>query len=491
MRNNDSYGVIGWLLIGIFAVGLYAQHWQVFPYHDDWGYAALSYVTEKSGFVGNDFSQKQLLMFLYDEYMNWSPRFFSFFIQINLFKVGLDAVRLAQVAVLIGWLLLSIHIATRTVAFYTIAFGITYFLAWPSFITIGGLYWFSASIAYVWGTIPLLLAICCWHCDKKISWRVVSMLSIAALFHEQMAVAVLAAYAILLLTQRYSEGRIPIIWLALRSLPIFIASCIILLAPGNFARRAATLQNDSQPMAILNNAGRIADLVVQSSAGALTSGMMLVSLALLTYATLPDRSRPSRWTLALAGALIIIALSQIFAPAALVLALLAWVGLLLRRAQYDAAALPVLVLLVSAVASFSLLLLAPSVAGRSLLIFYTLMAAPILHAIHSLMQTSSAYGRNHRSAILILLIFLPLAIVDAGEIFAGYAHNAPTHRLNNARLYTTAQDFQSGRETPDVLVLDRLPDDRYAETMPYQRPLIEKWMKKYYGLPPTVEFRWR
>lgn len=473
-------------LLAIFAVGLCFQHWQIFPYHDDWGYAVLSYVTEQTGFVGQNFSQWQLVRFLHDEYMNWSPRFLAFFMQINLFKLGIDAVRLTQVAVLLGWLMLSVRIVSGRVRHPLVAVGVVYFLAWPSFITVGGLYWFSASIAYVWGVVPLLLAAWWLRCDATLSWRAVAMLALAALFHEQMAVTVIGVLAAFVLARRLDGERLPMSRLVVRCFPVVVAFGVIIFAPGNFSRQASSLQDGALLGNAVANLARLGELVAGSSAGVLAWVLMLACVALLAWETLAQTSRRRRYLSLMAGLAVVMMLSAVLPVVALLGVWLVWVVLLLRRSWGVPGVAVVLALLVGALSSLALLLVAPSVSGRSLLIFYALMLVPVLHALHAV----SHAWRWRWAGIVVLVLILPFAGADTLRVYEGYAQNTPVHRLNQARLRVLSHEIQAGHEIPDNVTLSRLSNDRYAETMPYQRPLIEKWMKKYYGLPSSLEFQW-
>lgn len=474
----------------VFGLFLLLQHWQIFPYHDDWGYAVLSYVTEQTGFVGQHFSQVQLLRFLYDEYMQWSPRFMAFFIQINLFKVGLDAVRLAQVAVLLGLLALSARIVTSRIRHPLIGLGILFFLTWPSFITVGGLYWFSASIAYVWGIIPLLMGAWWLRQDETLSWRSVLCLSLAALFQEQMAVAVLGL-VVTFLGARWLAGALvfakPLWW---RCVPILMASGLVVLSPGNFARKSHSSYGDDSLLGIIgHNASRIGELIAGSSSGALAWCLFLAGVCMLSWRYLRDTGKSTRFSILtlLVVLIVTLGLAQLQPVTAVLAVWLIWALLLLRLALRSIIETVILSLLLAALSSLVLLLLAPSVSGRSLLIFYVLMLAPLLHAMHNF-----ATDTHHRAILAtVMLSVLPFAIIDTTTVFQGYAQNRPVHQLNDARLRVLSHDIRTGHNAPDTVVLYKLPADRYAETMPYQRPLIEHWMKKYYGLPPDLEFQWQ
>ncbi|MFG6157354.1 DUF6056 family protein [Halomonas sp. 1390] len=485
---NEWWGRgIGSLLLLVFGIGLCLQHWQVFPYHDDWGYAVLSYVTDQTGFVGQHFSQWQLLSFLYDEYLHWSPRFLAFFVQINLFKLGLDAVRLTQVAMLLAWLALSVRLVSGRSRHPLVAVGVVVFLAWPDFITVGGLYWFSASIAYMWGVVPLLLGAWWLRCDASLSWRAVVMLALAALFQEQMAVAVLGMMMSFALIRRLDGDPLPLSRLALRFVPVLMAFGLVIFAPGNFARQSGSSPEGALVEQAAANLGRLGELIAGSSSGVLFWIMVLTCVMLLAWETLAHSERRGWRLMLLAGMVVAILLSIVLPALALLGAGVVWAVLLVHRCWGAPEVAVVAALLAGAFASLALLLVAPGVSGRSLLIFYALVLTPVLYSLYSV--SGSLWRR--RAGVAIIILILPVAAMDTFEVFEGYASNAPIHRLNQARLLVLSHEVRAGKAVPESVTLTRLPDDRYAETMPYQRPLIETWMKKYYALPPSLELRWQ
>ncbi|BBI49705.1 hypothetical protein HORIV_21260 [Vreelandella olivaria] len=57
-------------------------------------------------------------------------------------------------------------------------------------------------------------------------------------------------------------------------------------------------------------------------------------------------------------------------------------------------------------------------------------------------------------------------------------------------MLAAGMEAEVGR-VPDQLVLYRLPNDRFAETMPYQRELVETWMRRYYQVPEGLNIEWQ
>ena len=81
-------------IIGIIVALLYAQHYAVPMFFDDYGYASLSY-----GWNGNQhgmlYTIGDVFNFLKFQYLNWGGRIVYFFFEIMVFRIG--GVRLIQV----------------------------------------------------------------------------------------------------------------------------------------------------------------------------------------------------------------------------------------------------------------------------------------------------------------------------------------------------------------------------------------------------------
>ncbi|TDV99046.1 hypothetical protein BDK62_10216 [Halomonas alkaliantarctica] len=479
--------VFGGALLGGFVLFMLAQHALVFPYHDDWGYATLTYTTEVGAGIGRHFTQLDLMRFLYSEYWNWSGRFFPFYLQINLFSWGVEAVRVVQVFVLAVMVVSATAAARKGEPWHPVLLvPVVYLLALPEFVTTSGLYWFSASIAYVWGLA--LFGLATWRVARngRLDWLATLLYALAALFHEQMAVAMPAfvlTYGVLqFLAQRSWEGAG--LWLCRLCITIG-AGALVIFAPGNFVRRAVshyphegvvdTLLSNVQVMnqLILHPEGRLA-LLAWLAAGIVYGALLF--------------TRHAKTTFVAAG----------LSVGTLLLALLAWQGLtlffpallllfgvvLMLGVWWHRVPVAIAAAFFAAVASLVLLLLAPVVASRALLTFYCLMLIPLTYAGALVFRFSPLL------MVVVLMAFAVPAANKAGAVYEGYAQNAPTHQLNGAKLLAAGMEAEVGR-VPDQLVLYRLPNDRFAETMPYQRELVETWMRRYYQVPEGVNIEWQ
>jgi hypothetical protein len=477
------------LVISGFILYLFAQHNMVFPYHDDWGYATLSYVGEQTGFTGRNFNLMQLLAFLYGEYMHWSGRFVAFFVQINVFKAGIEYVRLAQVGIILSIIFLAVRISPRKNFIHPLTIvPIVYFLSLPQYSVVGGLYWFSASVAYVWGISLFLYA--AYLIQRKREFTITStiILTCAAAFHEQMSFAVVAfviSYTILRQFPEFNAERV------LRDLklasPVFLIATMTTFAPGNFNRKSISAYPSSSLTDTLTiNAKALTHWIFVHPEGRTLLAILAASFVVLLVLLLRSSSRRSKplavtlSLLAVLGVCYSISLSLFFAATLFSYGVLLF--LLRNKFEFDGI---VFSTYIAAVASLALLLVAPGVAGRSLLTFFFLMIIPVTFVF------SQLYCAGPKPIVYAaILAVLPFAVSNAGSVYTGYKSNFEVNSVNHAKLITASHEINYEQSAQTSAILLKLRKPRYAEKMPYEKPQIEKWIKKYYALPDDFSFVW-
>lgn len=473
-----------------FVAYLVRQHWMVFPYHDDWGIAVLDYGVSVGGFQGRAFSLSQAIDFFSQLYLQWSGRVVPFFIQAYTFKAGIDAGRTVQVITILLAVLLASRLGSGQRAIgWTVAIPIVLYLAIPLFVAARGIYWFNASSHSLWG-VPLLFggAAMCSRAGR-ISAGASGMLAAAALFNEMMAAAALVLLATQVAAQlpeakqlRRMLGQVAL------CIPACLSACFVVLAPGNFARAEQSEYVAVGPWAnALASLTRIGELVMQHPSARAFVVLWAIAVACL-FAVMIVRCP---WPVALRTLAVSIAAAALGvlvpAPGALLgmgiataLPLLA-----LRRLP---GAIVALGLLLGAAASLVPLLASPGIYPRSLINFYLCMFVPITWSLATLACIGPRWAIL--SAVGLAVGALP-AFENASAIHRGYLQSYPFHRFNERTLESVAADVRSGAVAPASIPYYVLPTVRYSEVMPYQKPAIETWMKKYYGLPKEIRFDYR
>jgi hypothetical protein len=146
----------------------------------------------------------------------------------------------------------------------------------------------------------------------------------------------------------------------------------------------------------------------------------------------------------------------------------------------------VLSLYIAGIATLLVLLLAPGVAWRAEVPFLLLMFVPLIFSICSLKHKKEIIFRNIFIATIIIF-----SVYNSYKIFTGYQRNYVTNQANNFTLRAISNRIKRHIETNNKIILFKLPAPQYAGKMPYERPLIETWIKEYYSLPIDMVFYWK
>lgn len=475
----------------IFVIYLIAQHWLIFPYHDDWGLAVLDYVGEVQGFTGQNFKIHHVIEFLEGMYLHWSGRVMAFFVQIYLFKLGLEYVRIFQVAIilLIIWLSLRIN-SINTINHNLIILPIVLYLALPIFSLTDGLYWFSAASAYTWG-IPFMLA-GAWRLKYVAGPSILAclLLGVAATFHEQMAVSVFMFYSVYVFLEYLDNKKSKRVWNYIAySLPLLLGVMFNLFAPGNFARLnnpTSVYPEGGILQLIFKNLDALSNyLVIQPSGNVYLVFWVISFLVLMVRCFFYCEESSRKIGHYFLFPIVLIALYFYSALVFLVFFVLLYGLLLYFLRKNNVYGNGVVALYAGAIANFSVLLMAPGVPGRSLQSFYLIMFVIIVNAF------CFDKKRVQNYLVVLVLILSPFALQNGIKIFQGYYLNYEVNVINHTKLVVAHYDHTRDDSFSQPLILYKLPNPTFAGTMPYDRPLIEKWIKKFYGIPANIAFVWK
>jgi hypothetical protein len=489
----NSFGVNVVLLA--FILFILAQHAMVFLYHDDWGLSVLSYNREELGFRGKDFSLSHALSFSAGLYESWTGRVIPLFLLIYALKAGLWFVRIFQVAVILSVLLLSIKISRRESGArddraYLVLLGVTLYLALPTYVLVEGVYWFSAASCYLWG-IPFFLIGAYLTCRyKQFTWVSGLLLAFAATFHEEIGVASLSYLMIFFWVNReYSKNGI--LSYIFKASPILLSTLMTIFAPGNFHRKetVTAFYETGFTDILLSNANHVAKYFFWPKMSNVYFALLALSLVMLCFHVWRNNKAIRKFFL-LASALYVAVLSYLYISNSFLLFallfVLAYTAALLYVTNWLESAPTVFSIYIASLASIFLVLLGPGVAQRSCVPLLMLLFVPILYSLAITNQVLSVPYKT-----LIIAIALLCSVINAGYVFRGYFSNYQINKLNDCQLEAARFQLEYYGERVKVIQLFKLKNPYFAGLMPYDRPLIEKWMKKYYRLPAEVEFHWR
>lgn len=126
-----------------------------------------------------------------------------------------------------------------------------------------------------------------------------------------------------------------------------------------------------------------------------------------------------------------------------------------------------------------MMIMAPYIASRSSTPFMV-----IINFIFAYIFIQSIGERKFFNMAIYLLagVIAVFSFNNVFEITKGYAENNFVNRLNRFKLTEYAAKIASGQKV-EMIVLYRLPDDRYSVSMPYQIKSHIIWIKRYFAIP--------
>lgn len=260
-------------IIGAFFICLIMiQHRYVFICFDDYGYASLTYGwTENT--AGMDYGMKEIFQFLKWHYLNHGGRILYFFFEIICFKIGGTAfIQIIQATIVIMISILSGKIVAASIKceeWQSISLCLILYGTLCLRSVRDSVYWYSASVLYVWPLLPLLGCIWCAVLLKKKETHLrkglfVLMAFMAAFSQEQISVLMIVWITMFILfvgrEQKTRNGEIHIpIYLVLAGISALLGGVITIMAPGNFVRAGTCDEYYSKKFLIrtIENAGKL------------------------------------------------------------------------------------------------------------------------------------------------------------------------------------------------------------------------------------------
>ncbi len=231
------------LIFFIFFLLLFLQYQFLYLYHDDYGYASLSYAVD-IGNQGLHYGLTDILRFLWLHYLHWGGRVTSFFVECSLLRLGLPTYRLVQsiVVTLIFYLIYKVAKENSKVEDYKIAiFTVSLYGILDLMNLRDSFFWISASVNYVFPTL-YFLALVVFMKQKKYNNKFIYFLQFLLVFltafsHEQTS-AMLLFYLILTLIEEKIKNKKIKKTSIIRFIIALIGFSLLLFCPGNNARKA-------------------------------------------------------------------------------------------------------------------------------------------------------------------------------------------------------------------------------------------------------------
>lgn len=522
--SSGKHQIIIVMLFLLFFVFIMLQHSIIFLYHDDYGYASLSYAYWEQGVNGQQFSFSQLINYLKQHYLIWGGRVLYFFLEIVMLRVGIWLFRIVQSFVLLGIYYLSFKIGSYKKIKKdndSVLLALTSLLAYgliPSGAFRTGIYWFTSSVLYVFPMLMLLLTV--WFQEKSISnWQILStnrkifwggVISLgyflASFSQEQISVMVVTYSIVYLFMQRKKWKKYKAVFIA-PVISSIMGLVILFIAPGNQIRmeRDPDFYGQILPKRIISNIPNFLHMYVkpQSRLFVLLACTIFALAAFFVY-----QRYKKKIILIYIGLTVSFCGLQFFfidrlgvsqegsiESIYLIFVILAYVCIsiiIVTVALIEANNSILLPLFIGAIVSQAASLNAPYFQERMMLPLLFVLSAILVAMINSILNLAEMdWQRN--SIRIILLVLLTISVLHLNRIYNGYKINEPVHIKNDLTLKTASHEIAAGKQVLEVNLL-KLPAGmlNYAGDQAYlpRNSYIEFYMKEYYDLPQSIAFNW-
>ncbi len=499
-----------WISISAaLAFFIFLQHRYVYMYFDDYGYASLSYINPQNQ-AGTLYGLTDILEFLQMHYLHWGGRILYFFFEIVIFRYGgltlmqfMQAVIIITIAVISGKI---VSMIIKTNLYQCVMLSLLLFGTFHLKTLRDGIYWFSASVLYVWPLLPFFGSIYLYLSIEKKETSLkkagcILLTFLAAFSQEQIAVmTILLVFFFIVIKYTKQQNKEPLFsqvprYMFVMLITALIGGALTILAPGNFERAQAGLYsafyNKNIIVRTVQNIGWIINdnfglynwafvFIVTVFCGTaiiiyLKNKCLTISIITITTLLILERIIPVPKEI---GVILGVFWILIFLPALVIY--------YYRKNQFL-----LLALLGVGFGSQFMMIVSPAVPLRSHImmefILHMVLTESIMYLLEKIKENKTQQILFHCGIILLVLYI----VCNYVTITTGYKNNYRINQENHSRLLQAKEDYNVGKSVSEI-VLYKLCDDNYANMMPYQEGYknIETWMKRYYELPDEVTFQY-
>ena len=492
------------LVFACFFFYLLLQNHFMWLFHDDYGYASLSYLTKFEGNRGLNASLIDVINFLIFHYQNWGGRVLWFFVEIILLKLGLPIYRLFQSVLTLGMFILIYKIIKKKANIENSKVALFCVLCYGLFEIVllrGGVYWITASVLYFLPLFPLLLFIYLYDGNNK---NILCGILIFISTWAQEQVAVLSISYIFLYTIHN--------WIVLKNKNkkdiimccISLLAFLILMLSGGTASRTGNY-SDFYNLPIYLKFGRNAASIILNNFGKYTKLFTYVFLLSSIYITCENRNKIKNKLLnsiSIISTLIILMLTiiteegyftslYIFSNSdvykgILLIVFIIQLSLILYNILYyfyEKKQYVIIYIFIAALLSQISMLVAPYFPLRSATMFELMCFVIFTYVFADILKNKK---------LNIYAILLPMIIVSTfnlTKITYGYYINNDEQKYNDKILKETSKKIKNGKNIKFVN-LRKLQNHYYGIEQPYDEGFdyIAYYMKFYYDIPQSVEF---
>lgn len=459
-NKNDNKKILKYISLIIIFIVIAIGHSFVGMYHDDYGYASLSYGYVVEGVQGVNFQIKDLLHYLSWHYNYWGGRIICFFIEILLLKLGIRVFMIFQslvITLILYYIYKIVNYCFKDKTNPIILFLLLgLYMLFPLRIVNNGFYWSSASILYVWPLLPSIMGMYYFILSnnkltmnqaigKKYFIIIPLTFFFACFSQEQIGFATIVfVLSYIILYQRINITKYLELNL-LAVIPSIIGYALLMFAPGNFTRlESSGYENTTLIIKIIERLKIIRSMIFHDSN---IIYFVLLSIALLYLLLSVFKHKNIKELITSEKSIILI--SVIF----------------------------------SSVASQLMMVMSPSLPERMQIIMWMLTFIIISIFFNSIL--------DKKIARFFIIIIFSLGLINYSYITIGYYENYSIIKDNDQKLKSFSNNI--GLAVDDEITLTKLPNSKFGGSMPYEKgtEYITSWIKQYYNISDEVNFNWK
>lgn len=516
---KDTILVAGIALV--FLIFLIIQHQFLYMYHDDYGYASLSYAYLVEGASGTNYSLGQVFEFLNGHYQIWGGRILFFFFEIILLGyTGLTGYRIVQVLAIFGIFFCLYKIMHKILGekverwklalVCMILYGIIEIMTFRS-----GIFWITAAVLYVIPILFLFIYIYMYMFKikgneantkaKNILYMCIMGVCIflATFSQEQVGVASLMfvlIYTVYNAIKNKKVSRLDIVM----SIIAIIGFTILMVAPGNELRKEHPTSIEFYQKPFIERTFQGIKSTIEGNFGADNKifGLLFFSTVLIASVQNIRKKIGIKWinyvsllsTTGISMLMLIKAegyFSYLYSMVQqhkyiLAIAILCTLLQLLLIAYsitiylWNKKQEGLINIFYCAIISQGVMIVAPYFASRSSIIFEILYCCIALKIIGDVYKE-----KNAKQIVTCLMIpFLCICLLNMITITKGYYENSKVNYENNQKLQAVSEQIKNGENITEV-TLKELPNILYSGEQPYTEgnDYIKYYMRQYYNLP--------
>ena len=497
------------LIFSIFFFLLLFQHQFLWLYHDDYGYASLSYAVD-IGNVGHNYSLTDIFKFLGLHYMNWGGRISCFFIECLLLKFGLPCYRLFQslVILFIFYFIYKFVVNRTKIADYKVALLTAAMYGIIEIMVIrDGFFWITGSVNYVFPILTFFALI--YIMQKKQKSKLLLFLQIilgffAAFSHEQTSAMTVTFVMLTLLEEKVLNKKIK-----KENIVTFVVAIVgfllLLLCPGSHNR----LENTSgfSNLSILGKLSLSIPNLINGVFSVWNGAFITLFLILVMYISiinLKNNGKNSKLVNISSLSNIIIGVisflrfnsnyfnylpslfqNQIYQKGLIILFLIqlafliySFIFYFLKKDMF------VLKLFICGIASLSVMLISSYYPSRASIGFIMVIFVVFLTVFCQFFEKIK-FTKCTNYFIISICLF---SLINYMIITRGYYDNDKINRENDKILTEASIDIKNGKKV-EKIKLHKMKDITYSGDQPYIDGFeyISIWIKNYYSLPKDVE----